>query len=60
MLGAGSLVSSFRNRCCPPSNLSPAELKDKLIERTSAPGVHPRFVEVARMAGTDTAYVHTV
>lgn len=60
MLGAGSPVSNFHNRRCPPNSLSPSELKAELIERTSAPGIHPRFIALARMACTDTAYVHKV
>jgi 2-polyprenyl-6-methoxyphenol hydroxylase-like FAD-dependent oxidoreductase len=60
MLGAGSPVSNFHNRRCAPLGLSPAELKAELIERTGAPGIHPRFGELARMACTSTAYVHTV
>lgn len=60
MLGAGSPVSSFHNRRCAPNSLSPAELKAELIDRTSAPGIHSCFGELARMACTGTAYVHTV
>lgn len=60
MLGAGSPVSNFHNCRCPPNGLTPAELKAELIERTSTPGIHPRFAELAHMACTDTAYVHTV
>ncbi|KFY67397.1 hypothetical protein V496_01588 [Pseudogymnoascus sp. VKM F-4515 (FW-2607)] len=60
MLGAGSPVSNFHNHHCPPNNLTSAELKAELIERTSTPSIHPRFAELAHMACTDTAYVHTV
>ncbi|KAL5346723.1 hypothetical protein ACLOAV_004591 [Pseudogymnoascus australis] len=60
MLGAGSPVSNFHNCRCPPNGLTPAELKAELMERTSAPGIHPRFAELAQAACTNTAYVHTV
>lgn len=60
MLGAGSPVSNFHNRRCTPNCLTPAELKAELIERTSKPGIHPRFAELAQAACTDTAYVQTV
>ncbi|KFZ04825.1 hypothetical protein V502_09994 [Pseudogymnoascus sp. VKM F-4520 (FW-2644)] len=60
MFGAGSPVSNFQNRRCPPNCLTSAELKSELIERTSKPDIHPRFAELAQMVCTDTAYVHTV
>ncbi|OBT64269.1 hypothetical protein VE03_06813 [Pseudogymnoascus sp. 23342-1-I1] len=60
MLGAGFPASSFHNRRCPPPGLTPTELKAELIERTSAPGIHSRFAELAQAACTNTAYVHTV
>lgn len=53
MLGAGSPISSFHNRRCAPNSLSKAELKAELIERTSAPGIHSCFGELAWMACTD-------
>jgi 2-polyprenyl-6-methoxyphenol hydroxylase-like FAD-dependent oxidoreductase len=60
MFGAGSPISNFHNRRCAPNCLTPTELKAELIERTSSPGIHPRFAELARMVCTDTAYVFTV
>ncbi|KFY56208.1 hypothetical protein V496_06763 [Pseudogymnoascus sp. VKM F-4515 (FW-2607)] len=60
MLGAGFPASSFHNRRCPPFELTPTELKAELIERTSAPGIHSRFAELAQAACTNTAYVNTV
>jgi hypothetical protein len=60
MLGAGSPASNFHNRRCPPHDLTPAELKAELIERTSTPGIHSRFAELAQAACTNAAYVNTV
>ncbi|KFY06965.1 hypothetical protein V492_07570 [Pseudogymnoascus sp. VKM F-4246] len=60
MLGAGFPASDFHNRRCPPADLTPAELKAELIERTSKPGIHSNFAELAQAACTNTAYVHTV
>ncbi|KFX99556.1 hypothetical protein O988_03791 [Pseudogymnoascus sp. VKM F-3808] len=60
MFVAGSQISNFCNRRCMPNCLTSAELKAELIERTSKPGIHPRFAELAQMVCTDTAYVSTV
>jgi len=60
MFSAGSPISHFHNRRCTPDSLTPAELKAEVIERTSTPGIHPRFAELAQMACMNTAYVSTV
>lgn len=60
MLGAGSPYANFHNRRCFPSNLTNSELQAELLVRTSQPGMHPRFCELAKMVCLDTVYVNIV
>ncbi|OBT76029.1 hypothetical protein VF21_03571 [Pseudogymnoascus sp. 05NY08] len=60
MLGAGSPYANFSNRRCSPNELTPSELQAEVLARTSQPGIHPRFRELAEMVCLDTAYVNIV
>ncbi|OBT42302.1 hypothetical protein VE00_06334 [Pseudogymnoascus sp. WSF 3629] len=60
MLGAGSPYANFCNRRCSPNELTPSELQAEVLARTSQPGIHPRFRELAEMVCLDTAYVNIV
>lgn len=56
----GSPISLFQNRRAAPDRLTPGELKAEIIARITSPLIHPRFAELARLACTNTAYVHMV
>lgn len=60
MLGAGSPYGNFHNRRCFPNELTRSELQAEVLERTSQPGIDPRFRELAEMVCLDTAYVNIV
>ncbi|ELR06459.1 hypothetical protein GMDG_07984 [Pseudogymnoascus destructans 20631-21] len=60
MLGAGSPYANFHNRRCSPNELTHSELQAEVLARTSQPGIHPRFRELAKMICLDTAYVNIV
>lgn len=60
MLGAGSPYANFHNRRCFPKLLTHSELKAELLERTSQPGMHPRFHELVEMVCLDSVYVNIV
>lgn len=61
MFGLSSPVSAFHNRRTSPDRLTAQELKTEVISRCSdAPAIHPRYAELAKMACTNTAYIHMV
>ena len=61
MFGLSSPVSAFHNRRTSPDRLTAQELKTEVISRCSnAPTIHPRYAELAKMACTNTAYIHMV
>ncbi|OBT98594.1 hypothetical protein VE01_03494 [Pseudogymnoascus verrucosus] len=60
MLGAGSPHANFHNRRCSPNELTQSELQAEVLARTSQPGIHARFRELAEMVCLDTAYVNIV
>lgn len=61
MFGLSSPVSAFHNRRTSPDRLTAAELKTEVISRCSnAPTINPRYAELAKMACTNTAYIHMV
>lgn len=61
MFGLSSPVSAFHNRRTSPDRLTAQELKTEVISRCSdSPTIHPRYAELAKMACTNTAYIHMV
>lgn len=61
MYGYGSPASAFINKTKPPEELTPAELKAEIINRSKADSnIHSNFLQLAEMCLTNTVYLHMV